>query len=568
MVKINQVEFDKLKSDFGREWSRIEPYKNRRPLTKDLELRIQYREEIVRTFNNIVRFLKYYFEEGSSSEKFQIISLINPFIEKIKEAFGILHLNYTWPLGKFEEINVTLIEVLGDEDNTQDSDSGNEDTQGASGGVKRKTIVSDITATPSSANKTASTSAETVSRNNLDSPTRNNNLNFSNNLNVNPNEPIEPPIDDLNNGEELEQNRNNNPNQNDQPFDNGENLNENNNINQNNQPFVDGENPNLFRRESNSSEEEIEMAQTPRQFLQLAGSMLNTHYDGDPLKLESFLASVDLIQTMCEEANADLCFKYIKSKLDGTALECLPDDVDSVDDIVNALNANITPDSSKVVEGRLLALRLEKSNFTRFSEQAEKLSEALRRSLGVEGITKAKASEMAIAKTVELCRKTARNEIVKSVLAAATFNSPKEVISKFITENDVAKKEKQEQSVQGQNRNRFNGGNNNFRGNSRGNFNNNGNRGGFVNNNRFNNNRQNNFQNFNGNRGGFNNNRGGFNNNRGNFNRNNNFNNRNQNRGEQVIRFIAGAQQQQALPPANQNNQNNQGEQVFRLQMG
>lgn len=257
-------------------------------------------------------------------------------------------------------------------------------------------------------------------------------------------------------------------------------------------------------------------------------------------------------------------------KMKNFALESLPDEIESVDDILQALKDSIKPEISAVVEGKLMALRLEKGNFTKYTEQAEKLSEAFRRSLVVEGIPKTKAKEMTIKKTVELCRKTATSEIVKSVLSAASFLSPKEVIAKFVTENDIVRREKRESD---NNKNAGNKFNNNFQ-NNRGNYR--GNRGNFRGNRGFQNNNRGNFNNNgNSNRGGFNgnyrgNDRGNFRgqnrgghrgNTRGNY---NNYGNNNQNQNEHVIRFVSGQQngQQQQI----QQNQG-QNEQVFRLQL-
>lgn len=42
----------------------------------------------------------------------------------------------------------------------------------------------------------------------------------------------------------------------------------------------------------------------------------------------------------------------------------------------------------------------------------------------IEGITKAKANDMTIQETIDLCRKTARSDVVKSVLSASKFDTP------------------------------------------------------------------------------------------------------------------------------------------------
>lgn len=199
----------------------------------------------------------------------------------------------------------------------------------------------------------------------------------------------------------------------------------------------------LVQTKSTNSNSEANgiMPQTTSEFLRLAASMINYKYDGDPLKLESFVADVELVSEVASDENADLCLKFVKAKLEGKALESIPEDVASVTAIINALKNEIKPENSKIIEGKMSALRIEKGNFTKFSEQAEKLAEALRRTLVVEGISRAKAQELTVTKTVEVCRKMARNEIVKSVLASKAFDSPKDVIAKFITENTIARTE-------------------------------------------------------------------------------------------------------------------------------
>lgn len=301
------------------------------------------------------------------------------------------------------------------------------------------------------------------------------------------------------------------------------------------------------------------MVQSAPEFLKTAASILNYKFNGDPLKLEAFLADVDLVESVAEDNNKDLCLKYIKAKLEAKALECMPDEIESVDDIVEALRAHIKPENSKVVEGKMLALRLKKGDFSEFSEEAEKLAESLKRTLVIEGISKAKAQEMTIAKTVELCRKTARSEIVKSVLSAKSFATPAEVIANFVTENTIARNEQRE-SEMFKNKRHFGDkrspskqwpqrANNSQQ---RSNFDNRNNvrrPHGPQNNRRFND------------RPNFGNNNGNFNQNRFNNNRFQNNNGR-QNRNEHTIRVVTGS-----AGTSSQDNGNQANEQVFRIPM-
>lgn len=298
---------------------------------------------------------------------------------------------------------------------------------------------------------------------------------------------------------------------------------------------------NLANVEDNNTEENLtvqsrqnihsKMTQTRADFMKLAASILNYKFDGNPLKLESFLTDIELVESLAEDNNKELCFKFIKSKLEAKALECLPANTQSIKQITDALQTEIHQESSAVIDGKIMAIRLEKGNFSKFSKAAEELAEQFRRSLISEGIPKAKASEMTIAKTVDLCRKTARSEVVKSVLSASKFETPERVISEFIIQNDLARKEKREfeqyKGSKGSNTNK------NFS--KKFNKNQNGQR--F---NRNNSDNRNNYGSRNGNRGGGNGNHG--NNRGGNSFRGNRNHNNGQNR-DHTIRIVQGNSQ-------------------------
>lgn len=193
---------------------------------------------------------------------------------------------------------------------------------------------------------------------------------------------------------------------------------------------------------SEREEEEEMSAMTAAEFLRLASQHINRNYAGDPLALSSFIDSVELLKQVMG-THADILRQFVITRLEGRAREAVPEGAESVDAILNALKAAIKPDSSKVIEGRMLALRVDKSKIQDFTKQAEELAEALERSLIVEGISQAKAKSMAIDKTVEMCRQSARSDLVKSVLAATTFTNAKEVVAKFVVEAAVETKEKQ-----------------------------------------------------------------------------------------------------------------------------
>lgn len=287
----------------------------------------------------------------------------------------------------------------------------------------------------------------------------------------------------------------------------------------------------------NNSEyfENFKMAATTEEkiaFIKSASQMINKSYGGDPLSLASFINSVKLLKSVTAANLNGTLLEFVKSRLEGKALECIPRDPANVDAIIEALERDIQPDNSKVVAGRLLALRADRSKLTEFTAQAENLADALQRSLIIEGISQAKAREMCIEKTVEVCRNATRSDLVKAVLASTKFDSPKDVVAKYVVEASTEEKEKQVlayRAYQGQNKrnNRNNGGNRNRNGNFRGrngNFrgrNGNNGRNNFGNNNNYGNDGQNGNRNYNdrGNRGR--NNYNGYNNSGGYRNNNN-----------------------------------------------
>lgn len=189
---------------------------------------------------------------------------------------------------------------------------------------------------------------------------------------------------------------------------------------------------------------------TPATFLRMATGQINKPFSGDPLALTSFIDSIQLLDSLTTSSNqaTTLALKtflvsFVKTRIDGKAREYINDTHTTIELIIAALQQNIKPDNSKIIEGRMLGLRLSAANQEDFATKVENLSEAFRRSLIIEGISPTKATEMTIDKTVEVCRKNAHNDLVKSVLEASTFESPKDVIAKLLTQTDKVRKEHQ-----------------------------------------------------------------------------------------------------------------------------
>lgn len=247
--------------------------------------------------------------------------------------------------------------------------------------------------------------------------------------------------------------------------------------------------PEVINEQKNIESEKVTMATIAEKktFLSMCATMIRDNYDGSPLTLESFLDKIELIQELTETKLESTLFSFIKSKLESKAREALPDNISSIEELKTALKTGIKPDNSKVIAGKIAALTVRNNNFTDFTKQAEDLADALKRSLILEGITKAKAHEMAIEQTVTVCRLNTKSTLVKSILASTRFADPKEVVAKLVVEQSNEAKEHQVLSFRAQNRNMnsnryqhnsYRGNNNNghrnnsYRGNNRRNSNN------------------------------------------------------------------------------------------------
>lgn len=184
-------------------------------------------------------------------------------------------------------------------------------------------------------------------------------------------------------------------------------------------------------------------------------------FSGDPLGLTSFLDGVKILRRFAttDELETDLV-DYLKSKLDGRAREVVSDEIDTVDEMIDVLRCRIKPENSRVIEGRFAALRYSFAKEDEFSEKAEKLAEALRRTLIVEGITPEKANEMTIRTTVDLCRRSTSSSLVKSALISKSFSDPKDVIATLVVENGSCVREQQILKIEKMNRDRRGGQNN------------------------------------------------------------------------------------------------------------
>lgn len=359
MMVIDENRYKILNKNFLREYGRIEPYKARRPLTEDLELRIEYKECIVETYNENIIFLKPYHSSLSSEDKIDIQNRINEHLKKLKDCFRILHLEYTFSLSIWDTIDI-------------DSITEKRDSQSTSGGILSNLFSS-----------FSSTQTKPQSQVNIDkdkNETENNQTKQTENIQQNT-----PPVDDIGD------------------------------------------------LSGNPTDSTDTMAQTVKEFMALAHQTIDYRYNGKPLDLDSFIDAIELLEELCDAQNVPTMLKFVKTRLCGNAREIIKEPK-TIKEIKDTLRDNCTAESAQVIEGRLLTLRMDKTNLSKFSERAEELANELRRSLVTEGYSKEKAKEVSINKTVDLCRINAKSDAIYTILGSTKFTEPKDVVAKMIIE--------------------------------------------------------------------------------------------------------------------------------------
>lgn len=205
---------------------------------------------------------------------------------------------------------------------------------------------------------------------------------------------------------------------------------------------IDFKDIDLHTLEDVSDTESENMALSKEDFYALATKGIK-NYAGNPLSLQAFLNSLKLMQEMAGDTHAALLISIVMTKLEGNAQDAVDPNSKTLDEIINALKGDIKPESSKVLEARLAALRFDRTKVQEFCKESEELAENLKRSLVIEGVTASKATEMVIDKTVEMCRACTRSDLVKAVLSATKYDNHKEVVAKLVLESSTEVKEKQ-----------------------------------------------------------------------------------------------------------------------------
>ncbi|KAK9722048.1 hypothetical protein QE152_g19872 [Popillia japonica] len=142
------------------------------------------------------------------------------------------------------------------------------------------------------------------------------------------------------------------------------------------------------------------MALSTIEFFNLASKLVPLEFDGSFDKLQSFLDSLALLQAN-SEGHADRALAFVKTRLTGKARDLINDDI-TIDDILKALKSNIKGESSKVISAKLLNLKQNFKDTSKFATEIESLATSLKRAYITEGVPNAVAQTYATDIAVQL----------------------------------------------------------------------------------------------------------------------------------------------------------------------
>lgn len=196
--------------------------------------------------------------------------------------------------------------------------------------------------------------------------------------------------------------------------------------------------------ENPSVQKEEKMPQTKSDVIKLCAPTLNYKFSGESTKLRGFISDIRMLNDAIEAENKAFFLKLLKAKLEGKAIDADNEKAVDVETLITELEIVSKCESSKVIEGKLLSLKIDRFSISKFAHMVDELTEALKASYISEEYGKKKANELVIEKTVEVCRRQTKLDSVRSVLASSTFSSPAEVVAKLITEQNTVNKERRE----------------------------------------------------------------------------------------------------------------------------
>jgi len=168
-------------------------------------------------------------------------------------------------------------------------------------------------------------------------------------------------------------------------------------------------------------------------FLTLATRLISNNYCGDYDGLESFIRSIELLESLVQKNNEEYLRIFILSKLYGRASEVIPANLATIKEIKDSLRKHIIPNQSNLISAKIQALPYEQLSLLQFVKQGENLASAYERALIKESFPLYLANRETVSKILQMCLTKASSNTIKIILHAASFNNTQDLFCKFLS---------------------------------------------------------------------------------------------------------------------------------------
>lgn len=164
-------------------------------------------------------------------------------------------------------------------------------------------------------------------------------------------------------------------------------------------------------------------------FLKFASSLL-PKFSGLPEDRDSFIENIRLLNSLATKENYPTFISFLKGRVSGIVYEACRNCQD-VESIIKEIESTVVSESADVIEARINGLYFNLQNISQFCTDLDVLLDKFVIALVSEGVSRNRAYIMSVKLCTDVCRRSARNDLIKSIMASSSFSSHKEVTAKF-----------------------------------------------------------------------------------------------------------------------------------------
>lgn len=170
---------------------------------------------------------------------------------------------------------------------------------------------------------------------------------------------------------------------------------------------------------------------TAAEYIEMCTQIIKEKFSGEYIDLNGFIKSIEVLKQYDPSHSATLK-SFILSRLNGKSMSYVPNEPESVDAIIDALQNAVKPISSEIICVKMGQLKCTYGHELTFKEKLDELSDSYERSMIFEGYSRNNAKEKTMDEVKRICQNNSNSNLVHSVISASQFEDPKDVTKKFV----------------------------------------------------------------------------------------------------------------------------------------